>query len=89
VASGRPWTGAPPSDGSLRGLVDRIGALGATEAAILPVTAHRETIAVLYGDAPDGGALPPLGSFLEFVERAGRALDEAFLARRTSAAASC
>jgi CheY-like chemotaxis protein len=89
VASGRAWTGPLPASGPVRDLVDRIGALGAAEAAILPVTAHRETIAVLYGDAPDGGAIPPVEALLEFVNQAGRALDGALLARRAPAAAAC
>ncbi len=89
VATGRPWTGRLPAGGPLRGLLDRIGPLGAAHAAILPVRAQRETIAVLYGDAPEGGALPPIDPLAGFVERAGRALDEALLARRTSATAPC
>jgi hypothetical protein len=82
VATGRSWTGPLPPDGPVRGLLDRIGPMGATTAAVLPLRTNRETIAVLYGDAPDGGELPPLGPLVEFVERAGRALDEAFLSRR-------
>jgi CheY-like chemotaxis protein len=89
VASGKAWTGPLPEDGPMRGLLDRIGALGAATAAILPVRAQREVIAVLYGDAPDGGTLPPIGPLVEFVERASRVLDEAFLARRTPAPAAC
>ena len=58
VASGAAWTGPLPEDGPMRGLLDRIGPLGAASAAILPVRAHREAIAVLYGDAPDGGDAP-------------------------------
>jgi CheY-like chemotaxis protein len=89
VAAGRPWTGALPADGPARELLDRIGAMGATTGAVLPVRAHRHTIAVLYGDAPEGGSLPPLGPLVEFVEQAGRALDEALLARRAPAVVSC
>ena len=89
VASGRPWTGPLPADGPARGLLDRIGPMEATTAVVLPVRAHRETIAVLYGDAPEGGDLPPIGPLVEFVEGAGRALDAAFLARRAPALASC
>jgi hypothetical protein len=48
----------------------------------VPLRTSRETVAVLYGDAPDGGELPPLGPLLDFVEHAGRTLDEAFLSRR-------
>jgi CheY-like chemotaxis protein len=82
VATGRPWTGPLPPDGPLRGLLDRIGPMGATTAAVLPLRSGRETIALLYGDAPEGGELPPLDPLLDFVERAGRALDEALLTRR-------
>jgi len=89
VATGRSWTGPLPPDGPVRSLLDRIGPMGATTAAVLPLRTNRETIAVLYGDAPEGGELPPLGPLLEFVERAGRALDEAFLSRRAPAAAAC
>jgi hypothetical protein len=89
VATGRPWTGPLPPDGPVRGLLDRIGAMEAAAGVILPVRAHRETIAVLYGDAPEGGDLPAIGPLVEFVEHAGRALDEAFLSRRAPAAASC
>jgi CheY-like chemotaxis protein len=88
VATGRSWTGPLPADGPLRGLLDRIGPMGATAAAVLPVQAHREAIAVLYGDAPDGGELPPIGPLVEFIDEAGRALDEAFLARRAPVLAS-
>ena len=89
VASGKAWTGPLPEDGPMRGLLDRIGSLGAATAAILPVRAQREMIAVLYGDAPEGGTLPPIGPLVEFVERASRVLDEALLARRTPAPAAC
>jgi CheY-like chemotaxis protein len=89
VATGRSWTGPLPPDGPVRGLLDRIGPMGAANAAVLPLQTNRETVAVLYGDAPEGGELPPLGPLVEFVEQAGRALDEAFLARRAPAPADC
>ena len=81
VATGRSWAGPLPPDGPVRGLLDRIGPMGAANAAVLPLQTNRETVAVLYGDAPEGGALPPLGPLVEFFEQAGRALDEAFLSR--------
>jgi len=56
--------------------------MAAAAAAVVPLRTNRETIAELYGDAPEGGELPPIGPLLDFVEKAGRALDEAFLARR-------
>jgi CheY-like chemotaxis protein len=89
VASGKPWTGALPESGPMRGLLDRIGPMGAVGAVILPVRAHREAIAILYGDAPDGGTLPPIGPLVEFADEAGRILGEAFLARRTPAPVAC
>jgi CheY-like chemotaxis protein len=89
VTSGKAWTGPLPAEGPVRGLLDRIGPLGATSAAILPVHAQREAIAVIYGDAPDGGTLPPIGPLIDFAEQAGRVLDEAFLARRTPAPVAC
>jgi CheY-like chemotaxis protein len=89
VASGKAWTGPLPADGPLRGLLDRIGPLGAETAAILPVRAQRAAIAVLYGDAPNGGAIPPIGPLVEFAEQAGRVLDQALLARRTPSPTAC
>jgi CheY-like chemotaxis protein len=89
VAAGQPWTGALPADGPLGELLDRIGPLGARAAAVLPVRAHREVVAVLYGDAPEGGEIPPVEPLAAFVKQAGLALGEALLARRAPASASC
>ena len=88
VATGRPWMGALPADGPLRDLLDRIGPMQASTGVVLPVRAHRETIAVLYGDAPEGGDLPVIGPLVEFAEQAGLALEKAFLSRRAPAACS-
>jgi hypothetical protein len=54
----------------------------------VPVRALHETIAVLYGDAPDGTDLPPVSPFAGFVERAGRALEQTLEARRATLAAA-
>jgi len=89
VATGQPWTGTLPPDGPLRELLDRIGPLGAGAAAVLPVRAHREVVAVLYGDAPEGGEIPPIEPLASFVKQAGLALGDALLARRAPARASC
>jgi hypothetical protein len=89
VATGKAWTGPLPADGPLRDLLDRIGSLGAATAAVLPVRAQRAAIAVLYGDAPNGAVIPPIGPLVDFAERAGRVLDQALLARRTPAPAAC
>jgi CheY-like chemotaxis protein len=89
VAFGRPWSGALPADGPLRAVVERMGRLGTLAAAVLPVRAQHETIAVVYGDAPGGGALPELGPLVDFTEQAGRALDQALLARRAPTELAC
>ena len=56
---------------------------------MLPVRAQHETIAVLYGDAPGGAPLPDLSSLIDFTEQAGRALDQALLARRAPTELAC
>lgn len=89
VAFGRGWAGALPEDGPLRGLVARMGGLGATSAAVIPVRAQHETVAVLYGDAPGGAELPELDSLISFTEQAGRALDAALLRRRAPSELAC
>ena len=88
VASGRAWHGEIPAAGPLRGLVERIGAFDARSSALIPLRAMHETIALLYGDAPDGAELPPIAPFTHFVERAGRALEETLAARRATLAAA-
>jgi hypothetical protein len=85
VALGQPWSGPLPADGPLRAMVDRLGSLGATSAAVLPVRAQHETIAVVYGDAPGGDALPNLEPLVSFTRHAGRALDAALVERRSAA----
>ena len=83
VGPGRAWTvGSPEASSPGRALLERIGPLQVTAATVIPVRAQRETIAVLYGDAPEGRPLPDLAPLVGFAERAGRALDEAFLALR-------
>jgi CheY-like chemotaxis protein len=84
VACGRAWTGSPPSQGPVGTLLDRIGALSTAAATVIPVRSQRETVAVLYGDAPDGGRLSDLSPLLDFAERAGQALDEVVVAGRTA-----
>jgi hypothetical protein len=83
VGPGRAWTGAPGDSGPGRALLETIGGRGATAATVIPVRAQQETIAVLYGDDPEGHPLPALESLTDFAERAGRALDDAFLAQRS------
>lgn len=89
VAFGRAWSGPLPADGPMRAMVDRMGSLGAVSAAVLPVRAQHETIAVVYGDAPGGGALPELAPLVDFTEQAGRALDQALALRRAPTELAC
>ncbi len=85
VVSGSAWSGALPPDGPLRALATRIGAGTPRQAAVVPLRATHQTIAVLYADDPGGAALPPIGPFVEFAERTGRALEASLTARRTAA----
>jgi len=89
VAFGRVWYGPLPDEGPLHALVERLGRFHTAEAAVVPVRAHHETLAVLYGDAPEGGRLPDLVPLYYFAEAAGRALDSSLIARRSHTALSC
>jgi len=89
VAFGRVWYGPLPEQGPLHALVEQLGRFQTAEAAVVPVRAHHETLAVLYGDAPEGGRLPDLVPLYYFAEAAGRALDGALVARRSPTALSC
>ena len=84
VSPGHMWSGAPPANGPTQALLGRVGLLGVTSAAVIPVRAQQETIAVLYGDAPDGRPLPALDPLAHVARQAGKALEEALLARRST-----
>lgn len=88
VAPGRPWAGDPSATEPTGRLLASLGALDVTSAVIIPVRAQRDTIAVLYGDNAGGRALPDPGPLADFADRAGRALDEAFLAQREDGSAA-
>ena len=89
VVTGKPWQGRIPPKGPLRDLLDQIGPLGASTAAIVPVRASRETIAVVYADAPHGATLPELEPFVTFVNRAGQVLEDSLASRRAAQAIAC
>ena len=56
IAQGRrTFTGALPSDRWAGHLIGKIGRFQSTEIALLPLQAHRETIALLFGDNPETG----------------------------------
>jgi CheY-like chemotaxis protein len=83
VQRGRPYAGPLPSDRWSNHLMGRIGRFQAGKIALLPLVAHRETIAVLYGDNPETGRdLARLEALELFVHQAGIALENAFLQRK-------
>jgi CheY-like chemotaxis protein len=83
----RPWSGVPPSDRWLGHVLGRVGRFQSRGIALLPLVAHRETIALVFGDNPetgrDPGGLEPLEVF---VEQAGIALENVFLQKKLQAA---
>ena len=81
--SRRVFTGPLPQDRWSGHLLGRIGRFQAREVAILPLVAHRETIALLFGDNPESSRPPERLAALEvFVEQAGIALENVFLQRK-------
>ena len=86
VAARRGFTGVLPVSAQVTDLLDRIGRLGAGDAALLPLVTHREAIAVLFGDNPESGRPPGrLDGLRVFINQAGIALENAFLHRKVHA----
>jgi CheY-like chemotaxis protein len=88
VARGlQAFSGPPPADRWLGHLMGRIGRFQSKGIALLPLVAHRETIALLYGDNPETGRDPAGLEALEvFVQQAGIALENVFLQKKLRAA---
>ena len=83
VQHGRSFVGPLPADRWSNHLMGRIGRFQAGTIALLPLVAHRETIAVLYGDNPETGReLPRLPGLELFVHQAGIVLENTFLQRK-------
>ncbi len=81
--SRRVFSGQLPRDRWSGHLMGRIGRFQSREVAILPLVAHRETIALLFGDNPESSRAPERLAALEvFVEQAGIALENVFLQRK-------
>jgi CheY-like chemotaxis protein len=79
----KPFHDAPPPDRWATHLMGRIGRFHSRAVAILPLVAHRETIALLFGDNPETGQEPSgLEPIEVFVEQAGIALENVFLQRK-------
>jgi CheY-like chemotaxis protein len=82
VATGRSFVG-PLREEEWSRLDQRLGRFAAKAVALVPLLAHRETIALLLGDNPDtGAALRRLDTLEVFLNQAGLALENAFLERK-------
>jgi CheY-like chemotaxis protein len=80
------FSGPPPADRWLGHLMGRIGRFQSKGLVLLPLVAHRETIALLFGDNPETGRDPAGLEALEvFVQQAGTALENVFLQRKLQA----
>jgi CheY-like chemotaxis protein len=83
----RPYNGPPPADRWLGHMMGRIGRFQSRGIALLPLVAHRETIAMVFGDNPETGREPGSLEPLEvFVQQAGIALENVFLQKKLQAA---
>jgi CheY-like chemotaxis protein len=82
----RLFQGPPPPDRWAGHLLGRIGRFHSGAVAILPLVAHRETIALLFGDNPETGRAPAgLESLDVFMRQAGTALENISLQRKLQA----
>jgi CheY-like chemotaxis protein len=84
AASGRKaFTGPAPADRWCGHVMGRIGRFQSSEIALLPLRAHRETIALLFGDNPETGrGIAGIEALEVFVHQAGIALENVFLQRK-------
>jgi CheY-like chemotaxis protein len=83
----RGFSGQPPNDRWLGHVMGRIGRFQSRGMALLPLVAHRETIAMVFGDNPETGRDPGSLEPLEvFVQQAGIALENVFLQKKLQAA---
>jgi two-component system chemotaxis response regulator CheY len=83
----RAFNGPPPADRWLGHMMGRIGRFQSRGVALLPLVAHRETIAIVFGDNPETGRDPGRLEPLEvFVQQAGIALENVFLQKKLQAA---
>jgi CheY-like chemotaxis protein len=79
----QPFYGPLPQGGWSEHLLRRLGRFNAGSVALLPLVAHRDAIALLYGDNPESGRDPGRLDALEvFIHQAGAALENAFLQRK-------
>ena len=83
----KAFNGPAPADRWLGHVLGRIGRFQSHGIALLPLVAHRETIAIVFGDNPESGREPGNLEPLEvFVQQAGIALENVFLQKKLQAA---
>jgi CheY-like chemotaxis protein len=83
----KPYVGPFPDSKWTNFLMGRIGRFQSGGVALLPLLAHHEAIALLFGDNPDSGReLGRLDALEVFMHQAGVALENAFLQRKLQAA---
>jgi CheY-like chemotaxis protein len=83
VASGKSFVGPSPEGRWEQYLLGKIGRFQAAGFALVPLLAHRETIAVLFGDNPETGReLGRLEALEVVVSQAGIAFENVFLQRK-------
>jgi len=86
VSSGMPWHGALPDAKWSQYLMGRIGRFRSDQVSLVPLVAHRDTIAIVFGDNPETGRQPErLQSFELFMHQAGIAMENALLQRKLKA----
>ncbi len=86
VSGRKPWSGALPDGKWSSYLIGKVGRFRSTAIALFPLLAHRETIAVLFGDNPETGReFGRLEALELFINQAGVALENAFLQRKLQA----
>jgi hypothetical protein len=79
----KPWNGALADGKWSKYLLGKVGRFKSASAALFPLLAHRETIALLFGDNPETGRdFGRLDALEVFINQAGVALENAFLQRK-------
>jgi CheY-like chemotaxis protein len=83
ISSGKPWHGALPDSRWSSYLIEQFGRFRSAKVALLPLIAHRDTIAILFGDNPETGReLGRLEALELFVQQAGIAMENTLLQRK-------
>jgi hypothetical protein len=82
----KPIYGVPHDSRWVSSLYGKIGRFRAANAAVLPLLAHREVIAILFGDNPETGREVQRADALAlFFDQAGLAMENLFLQRKVRA----